>query len=271
MTAGLIDFHNHFVAGLPSPATAKWPLLADEEALEGSLEAVRARVVSTPLEFAPGVAAPRINDSIAALASRHRERVLGLASVDAYGGAPAAQELTRAVKVLGLRGVFVESASGALLPDCEQAQPLFAAAASLGVPVFLHPVPDLPLRERFRNERFVRGTINAAAILAMIGAGMFAAHRGLKVVVTALALGGLLLADRVPDGVYIDTTGTKPAMLRGALELLGPGRVIAGSDWPVVQERDLEERLSSMLAGFGLPRIDRERVVAGNASELLGI
>ena len=271
MAPGLIDFHNHFVGGLPSQAAAKWPSLADEGVLEGSLGAVRARVVSTPLEFVPGVPAARINDSIAALASRHRERVVGLASVDAYGGAPAAQELTRAIKVLGLRGVFVESAKGELLPDCEQAQPLFAAAASLGVPVFLHPVPDLPLRARFRNERFARGTINAAAILAMIGAGMFEAHRGLKVVVTALAMGGLLLAERIPDGVYIDTTGTKPATLRGALELLGSGRVVAGSDWPVVQEKDLAQRLSSMLGGFGLQSADRERVAVGNASELLQI
>jgi predicted TIM-barrel fold metal-dependent hydrolase len=168
-----------------------------------------------------------------------------------------------------LRGVFIESAKGELLPDCEQAQPVFAAAASLGVPVFLHPVPDLSLRARFRNERFARSTINSAAILAMIGAGMFEKHSGLKVVVTALALGGLLLADRVPDGIYIDTTGTKPATLRGAIELLGARRVVAGSDWPVVQERGLRERLSCMLTGFGLRPVDRDRVAGGNAAELL--
>lgn len=263
----MIDFHNHFVAGLPSAALGKWPLLGDERALAASLEAVR--VISTPLEFAPGVPVERINDSIAGLVSRHGERLIGLASVDAYGGMAAAEELTRAVKVLGLRGVFIESAKGDFLPDCEQAQPVFAAAASLGVPVFLHPVPDAPLRARFGNERFVRGTINSAAILAMISAGMFEQHRGLKVVVTALALGGLLLAERVPDGVYIDTTGTKRATLRGAIELLGAGRVVAGSDWPVVQERDLAERLASMLAGFGLRGAARERVVAANARELL--
>jgi aminocarboxymuconate-semialdehyde decarboxylase len=265
----MIDFHNHFVAGLPSQALAKWPLLADERALERSLEGVGTRVVSTPLEFVPGSPVQRINDSIAGLASRHGDRLVGLASVDAYGGAAAAEELTRAVKVLGLRGVFVESAKGDLLPDCEQAQPVFAAAASLGVPVFLHPVPDLPLRNRFKNERFARGTINSAAILAMISAALFEQHRGLKVVVTALALGGLLLAERVPDGVYIDTTGTKPATLRGAIELVGARRVVAGSDWPVVQEMHLAQRLSSMLAGFGLRSAECERIVAGNARELL--
>jgi aminocarboxymuconate-semialdehyde decarboxylase len=127
----------------------------------------------------------------------------------------------------------------------------------------------MPLRGRFRNERFARSTINSAAILAIIAAGLFQQHRGLKIVVTALALGGLLLADRVPDGVYIDTTGTKPATLRGALELVGAPRVVAGSDWPVVQEADLEARLSSMLSAFGLGAADRERVARGNARELL--
>ncbi len=269
MATGLVDFHNHFVGGLPSEAPAKWPLLADEQALERSCEGVDARVVSTPLEFAPGVPAPRINDSIAGLVSRHRDRLIGLASVDAFSGSAAAEELTRAVKALCLRGVLIESAKSELLPDCRQAQPVFRAAASLGVPVFLHPVPDLPLRRRFKNERFTRGTINSAAILAMIAAGMFEKHSGLKVVVTALALGGLLLADRVPDGIYIDTTGMKPATLRSSIELLGARRVVAGSDWPVVQEKDLRERLSSMLAGFGLRGVDRERVAGGNARELL--
>jgi aminocarboxymuconate-semialdehyde decarboxylase len=271
MATGLIDFHSHFIGGLASEAAATWSLLADEQALERSLEAVDVRVVSTPLEFVPGVPAPRINDSIAALVSRHRDRLAGLASVDAYGGTAAAEELTRAVKALDLRGVFIESAKGELLPDCEQAQPVFAAAASLGVPVFLHPVPDLPLRSRFKDERFARGTINSAAILAMIAAGMFERHRGLKVVATALALGGLLLADRVPDGVYMDTTGTKPAMVRGAIELLGPGRVVAGSDWPVVREESLPDRLEAMLSGFGLGAAERQLIANRNASELLRI
>lgn len=52
MATGLIDFHNHFVGRLTSEAAAKWPALADEQALERSLEAVSVRVVSTPLEFA---------------------------------------------------------------------------------------------------------------------------------------------------------------------------------------------------------------------------
>ena len=231
----MIDFHNHFVGRLPSEASQRWPMLADSGALELSLERVEARVLSTPLEFARNLPVQRINDAMADVV-RGDGRLYGLASVDAYTGDVAATELSRAVTALGLRGVFMESAKGELLPDCSQTQPVLAAAASLEVPVFLHPVPDRGLKARFADERLVRSTINSAAILAMIGSGVFEKHRGLKVVVTALALGGLLLADRIPQGIYIDTTGMKPAMIRGAIELLGAQRVVAGTDWPVVQE-----------------------------------
>ena len=232
----MIDFHNHFVGGLRSEAGAKWPMLADRAALERSLEHVEARVMSTPLEFVPGVPIQRVNDAMAELV-RGNERLVGFASVDAYAGDAAADELMRAVNGLGLRGLFMESANGDLLPDCAQAQPALAAAASLGVPIFMHPVPDRALQNRFGNERFVRGTINGAAIHAMIGGGLFEKHRGLKVVVTALALGGLFLAERIPDGVYVDTTAMTGAKLRGAMALLGAERIVAGSDWPVVQAR----------------------------------
>lgn len=256
----LIDFHNHYAGRAARPeAAARWPALGDRGALEASLEWAT-RVVSTPLEFMDGPV-QCANDAMAELSG---ERIIGLATVDVYSGEAGALELARAVKQLGLRGAFVESASGDLLPDCAEAQPTFAAAAELGVPVFLHPVPDRQLRARFGNERFIRSTINSAAILAMMASGMFDRHRGLKVVVTSLALGGLLLADQIPEGVYIDTTGMKPAVLRGSIDLLGVGRVVAGSDWPVVQEKSLLDRLD-------LDAESRRRVARDNAVELLRI
>lgn len=267
----MIDFHNHFVGTLPSAASQRWPFLADRGALERSLDGVDTRVMSTPLEFAPQVPVQRINDAMADLVRAQPGRLCGLATVDGYAGEPAAGELERAIKGLGLRGVFIESASGELLPNAPQAQPAFAAAAALGVPVFLHPVPDPGLRKRLGNEKLVRGTINAAAILAMIGSGMFEEHRGLRVVVTALALGGLLLAERIPDGVYVDTTGMKPAMLRGAVELLGSHRVVAGTDWPIVQEPSVAASLDAILQRVGIGVEDRQRISSGNARELLRI
>ena len=61
---------------------------------------------------------------------------------------PVARELTRAVKELGLRGVFVESAKRDLLLGAKETRPTLAAAASLGVPVFVHPLTDPQLHKR---------------------------------------------------------------------------------------------------------------------------
>jgi aminocarboxymuconate-semialdehyde decarboxylase len=107
--------------------------------------------------------------------SKNPGRLYGLATVDVYAGDDAARELTRAVKELGLRGVFVESAKRDLLPDAPQARAAFAAAAELGVPVFLHPVTDPAMHNRFKKDgrlgvRVARRTLNSAAMIALLEA-----------------------------------------------------------------------------------------------------
>ena len=169
----IVDFHSHYVgpsftlttlARVPQAQRTYWEgvnrLLADPGALIASIEGdgIAARVINTPLEFvqdADGKVQPdtigRINDAIAGLVSRHPDRLYGPATVDAYSGEAGANELTRAVRELGLSGVFIESAKGQLLPDAREARPTFAAAAALGVPVFLHPVADSQMKSRFKS------------------------------------------------------------------------------------------------------------------------
>ena len=167
----VIDFHNHFVGsaftpivgtGTPPARRAYFDAvnrnLADTQALLGSIETagIAARVVNTPLEFiqdperevAPDTVT-RINDQLAELVSRNPGRLYGLATVDAYSGDDGARELTRAVRELNLRGVFVQAAKNELFLDAAEARPTLATAASLGVPVFVHPITDSQLRKRF--------------------------------------------------------------------------------------------------------------------------
>lgn len=304
----VIDFHSHFAGdgfgadasrGTPPAQKAFWDgvtqRLTATDALLASVDAgrVAGRVVNTSLEFLrePGEDVPldtvrRINDSLAELTSRHAGFLHGLATVDAYGGEPSARELVRAVKELGLRGVFVESAKGDLLPGAAQARPTFEAAAELGVPVFLHPVPDPQLRRRFRGsgkfgERLSRGAINGAALLAMAEAGLFEDLPDLHVVVTALALGGLMAGECLGDGarigrgvpgrrnVYIDTTGMHPVMLRAAVDLLGAEHVVTGTDWPVVVQPDLPARLRDLFGACGFSEEQQQLIASGNARRLL--
>ncbi len=161
--------------------------------------------------------------------ARHPGKLYGLATVDAFSGDDGARELTRAVRELGLRGVFVESAKRDLLLGAPETRPTLAAAAALGVPVFVHPLTDPQLHRRFSRigrigMRLARATINSAALISLLEGGTFDEMPKLQVVVTTLAFGGVLLAGGFGDGqrirrdapelarrhVYIDTMGLNP-------------------------------------------------------------
>lgn len=310
----VVDFHNHFVgpafksiAGAAAPAAQKAYFervnrdLSDPQALVSSIEAagIAARVVNTPLEFlqnadvdVPADLPRRINDALAELVGRNPGRLHGLATVDAYGGEEGAREVTRAVRELGLRGVFVASAKGDLFLDALQARPTLAAAAALGVPVFVHPVTDAQLSRRFAGygrlgNTFNRGTINAAALVALIESGTLDDLPALRVVVTTLAIGGVLLAGGLVQGrgrsmrrdapevsrrhVYIDTMGLQPALIRSAVDILGADHVVAGTDWPIFTESSVPERLQAALTASGLGAVEQKMVAGGNALKLLGV
>ena len=284
----LVDFHNHFVAPDFTLSGAVNPQASSPEALEASLDGIAARVINTPLEFLKDRDARRINDSVASVVAHHPGRLYGLATVDAFGGEPAARELERAVNELGLRGLFMESAKDGLLPDAAEARSTLAAAAALGVPVFLHPVADGELDARFRRfgrmgVRLTRSTVNSAALYSLLEGGVFEALPGLRVVVTALAFGGVLLAAGMPDGcrlrketppgqrrhVYIDTTGMDAVGMRAAIDTVGADHVVLGTDWPVVQEKNLPARLRAMFDTWDLDSEARRAVAGGNALRLL--
>ena len=307
----VVDFHNHFLGPAftpivggrnPPPALAAYfaevnRSLADTQALLSSIElgGVAARVINTPLEFIQdpdGDVAPdmirRINDQLAELAGKHRGRLFALATVDAYGGEDSALELTRAVRELGLRGVFVASGKKDLLLDAPQARPTLAAAAALGVPVFVHPITDAQLRQRLgRYARpgttVNRGTINSAALIALMESGTFDELPRLRVVVTTLAVGGILLTAAFGEGryrsdanavlrrhVYVDTMRLHPMLMRATIEALGADHVLAGTDWPIYPERDIPQRLSTALTAAGLSRSEQRLIASENTMKLLG-
>ena len=309
-TYDVIDFHSHHIPA-PFPITAHWGdspeqqqrgtainrLLPSVDALLASVDDgdLAGRVINTPpalIANANGDVAPdtvrRVNDALAELVARHPGSLHGLATVDAYDGERAATELIRAVKELGLRGVFVESAKRDLLIDCAQARPTLAAAAELGVPVFLHPVNPEGLTEKLapygRLGTFLaRGTINAAALIALLEGGVFEENRGLHVIVTTLAIGGLMLAGGFADGarlrrdtptdrrrhVYIDTMGFHPALIRASIDLVGADHVLAGSDWPIVSDGPIASRLADALHVAGVTPAEQQLIAGGNVRRLL--
>jgi aminocarboxymuconate-semialdehyde decarboxylase len=308
----VIDFHNHYVgpsftltnmANVPPALRANQERvnaqLADPRALLGSLEVagIAARVINTPTAFlqdaegnVPKGTIPRINDEIANLCAKNPGKLYGLATVDAYSGDEGARELTRAVRELGLRGVFIESAKRDLLPNSPQARPTLATSAKLGIPVFVHPITDPTMHKRFgqtgrQGVRLARATINSLALMSLLEGGVYDELPSLKIVVTTLAIGGVLMAGGFGEGqrirrdtpadhrrhVYIDTMGLHPALVSSVVELLGADHVLAGTDWPIVVEKDVPARLQRALTVAGLSAADQQMVAGGNTLKLLGI
>ena len=148
----IVDFHNHYIgpsltltnlASVPPAARPTWEKinsnLQSQSALLASIESaeITARVINTPTAFiedadgkVPSGAEQRINDQMAELCAKHLGKLYGLATVNAFAGDHSARELTRAVKELGLRGVFVESARGDLLLGAKKSRPTLATAAA---------------------------------------------------------------------------------------------------------------------------------------------
>ena len=131
----VVDFHNHYIGPsfkITAPANSPQQELvnrnlASPAALIDSLElaGVKSRVIKTPTAFledadgkVPADISPRINDELANLVTKTPGKLHALASIDAWSGDAGARAVTRAVKDLGLRGVYIESAKGGAAAKC---------------------------------------------------------------------------------------------------------------------------------------------------------
>jgi hypothetical protein len=78
------------------------------------------------------------NDWVASIAQQYADRFIGFASVDPWKGVVAIQELERAVKVLGLRGLKLHPTTQAFFPNDPRFYPLWEKCAELDIPVLFH-------------------------------------------------------------------------------------------------------------------------------------
>jgi aminocarboxymuconate-semialdehyde decarboxylase len=309
--SNIIDFHTHHVPArfeltaaqtAPADQRTRWEAIAhrlsDEDLLLKDIREgeISARVVNIPAALiadaqgrVPHETIMAMNDELAGLVARYPGRIHGLASIDAYDGDRSAREAERAIRDLGLRGLFVDCARGDVLIDAPQARPALAVAAKLSVPVFVHPVAPQPLTRQMApygliGTLFARGTVNSASLIALVEGGVFSQLPGLRVVVTAHAIGGLAMAaglssqsrlasgtiDVMREHVFIDTSLCHPALIRAAVDLLGADNVVAGSDFPIV-DGPLRGPLTDAMRQARLSDHEQNAIAAGNCLRLLGL
>ena len=240
----------------------------DEMADEFRADDVMAVLLAWDAETASGLP-PVTNDYIASCVERHPDTFLGFASVDPWKGRAAIEELTRAVRGLGLRGLKLHPSAQIFEANDRRHYRLWETAAELGIPVLFHTGTTglgagLPggggVKLRYSNPMLLDDVAADFPELTIIGA-----HPSWPWQDEMLAV-----AQHKPN-VWIDLSGWSPK--RWAPELtravLGPlqDRALFGTDYPFI-------RFEKWLEAFRThkpPADVEEKVLVGNARRLLAI
>lgn len=221
------------------------------------------------------------NDYLADAQREHPERIKGLATIDAFAGDSAAEEVRRAVEELGLPGIVVDSARRDVFLGHESTEPTLAEAARLRVPVFVHPAgisltPALIEQAGQLGSSYGRGLANGTALLSLVHRDLLTTYPDLTVVFTTLGIGALGIAgtwrrkEWIESGqVLFDTMGFDADNVAHLVRTLGARNVLLGSDWPH-QVDATPERVTAALTGAGLSDAEQDLVRSGNALRILG-
>jgi predicted TIM-barrel fold metal-dependent hydrolase len=207
-----------------------------------------------PASDGPSVAR-EVNDELAELVAGHPDRFAALATLPLQAPEAAAAELER-VMAAGFRGAMIYSNVAGQALDAPELRVVFETAAHLEAPVYIHPT--FPL---------TAGTVDAYALIPTLGFmfdtttaalrlildGLYERHPGFRLVLAHAAsllpqLAGRIdyEAERHANGrgalsvnpsehvrlLYTDCVCVWPPALRSTLELLGPERVMLGTDYP---------------------------------------
>jgi len=209
------------------------------------------------------------------------------------------KEAERAIRELGLKGIFIHSSHKGQYPDDDEARPFWELVQDLDVPVMIHP-PHVGFGEERMNEYRLASSIGrpfdlCLALGRLIVRGVLEDFPRVKLV-SSHGGGGICevigrmdyayeLQDEAyflgsyapmkikhPPGhylkqIYVDTVIYHLPAARLALETLGPDRVLYGSDAPPLTS--LKPRAIELVNKLNLPAPQREAVFWRNAANLL--
>lgn len=232
-----------------------------------------------------------INDLMAEEADSAPGRFLALGSVPLQDPSAAALELARGMQELGLVGVEIATTVGNTPLDMAGLDEFWAAAAELNAFVLLHPmnpIPGVDLERYFMDNAVGRPIETTIAFASMLFSGVFERHPGLTVCVVhgggfvPFQIGRLNQAYRQKPGLaareltmepieylrrnaYVDTVLNEQAALRFLVDVLGPDRILVGTDFPF-EMGDLDP--VNFVRRSGLDDAAIDAILSGNAARL---
>jgi hypothetical protein len=238
------------------------------------------------------------NDALAAAVFAHPDRFAGFAILPMTEAQAAADELRRAIEVLGFRGALINGLTQGRFLDDPIFAPMLERAEALDVPIYLHPsAPSEPVMRAYFEDLSPMLSCHLATAawgwhaetglhaLRLIASGVFDRYPRLQLMIGHmgemipffLARSDMILSplarhlrQRVADyfrtNIWITTSGifTDPP-LQCALSVLGADRIIFAIDYPFSPN----EAGRAFLDKAQLNSADREKIAHGNAERLL--
>jgi uncharacterized protein len=240
------------------------------------------------------------NDEAAAAVRAHPARLRAFATLPTSDPQSAAAELERCAAQLGHVGAMVFGRTGTRPLDDPAYDDLFATAARLHQPVFIHPqIPSTELRDAAYRGFDPLTDLGLAtfgwgwhldaglAALRLILRGTFDRHPGLQLVLghwgemllfwmdRADSLSGVAkhlerrVSDYITNNIHITSSGMlQERLLRHTLDFTRADRVLFSTDYPFHQP-------DAAAAGHFFDAIpdpaDRVKIASGNAAALFGL
>ena len=246
------------------------------------------------------------NDGLAAAIAEHPDRFAGFAALPTADPEASAAELARAVETLGLVGALVNGRTLERFLDEQFFWPIFEAAESLDVPLYLHPMPPPQAVSDSYYAGFgdeVDFMLAAGAwgwhveiglhALRLMLAGVFDRFPALQIVVGHMgevlpfmieratgALGGAIALEpfgtrmkRTPSeyfrqNFHVTTSGFfSDPPLRCAIDVIGADRALFAVDYPFSDNATAHRFIESA----AISDAEREQICHSNAERLLGL
>ncbi|MDD5119960.1 MAG: amidohydrolase family protein, partial [Candidatus Omnitrophica bacterium] len=236
------------------------------------------------------------NDNVAKILKAYPKKFIGAAILPVDNSTDMREELKRATGELGFKAISFASSYNGIYLDDAMFLPIYKEAEEKGIPVFVHPQIVNPIGfERVKDPlltpviEYVFDTTISAGKLLM--SDIFRQYPKVKFIfahfggaicylkqrfdTTYQMLRGLnfvkdlqALPSDYFKNIYVDTSGdTTRANFLLSLDLMGPKRILWGSDWPAKQ--DVAGGIKAV-KDLDIPEKDKDNILGGNLIKLLG-
>lgn len=241
----------------------------------------------------------RWNEYAAEIQQRHADRTVAFASAVPGGGREFVAETERAIREYGLKGILINSSHNGAYPDDDAARPFFELVSELDVPVMIHAPTVSFGEERMREYRLAssigRPFDGCLSIARLIVRGVLERFPKAKIVGCHLGggvcevIGRMDYAYELGDAasglgtyepmmikhapsyylkrMYFDTVSYHPPAVMCALQTVGAGRLLFGSDAPPLLS--LLPKAKKIIEDLPIGAVEKEAILGKNALGLL--